>query len=138
MTAIEKKRMITQFLIHIGVPVRLRGFGFIREAIEISLENESGCYDMTNTIYPYIVRNNANVSVVGAERGIRYAIHIAWEQSNSQLLEIVFGYSNKQQVYAPSNREFIAAVTEYLRFSAYGNTVVSKHPEDYALSGRIH
>lgn len=120
-----RMHMVTQFLIRMGVPVRLNGFHFIREAIVLSLDNETVCYDMTHIIYPHIAEHNNRVSPDGAERGIRYAIHVTWEQSHSVLLESVFGYSNKDQFYPPSNREFIAAVTEYLRYAISSDTVCS-------------
>lgn len=52
------------------------------------------------------------------ERNMRYAVHRAWDKCDKAVLARYFGEARAQDKEPPSNREFCAALVEYLRQEA--------------------
>ncbi|MFQ8894830.1 MAG: sporulation initiation factor Spo0A C-terminal domain-containing protein [Dorea sp.] len=49
------------------------------------------------------------------ERAIRHAIEIAFTRGNSEFITSLFGYSINPATGKPTNSEFIAVISDYLR-----------------------
>lgn len=115
----EKKALckeITRFLTKLGTPQRVQGFHLIRDILVDVIAYNDEKINLSRIYYPSISHKHS-ISTVGVERSVRYGIKLTWEQSrNTDLMKDIFGYDNIENPYQPSNREFLFAVANYLRF----------------------
>ncbi len=104
---------ITQLLLQIGIPSNLTGYLYIREALDICMEDRSELESVTKKLYPKIAERFAT-STTKVEHAIRHAIENAWKKNPSSIQETLFGYSVEKGT-KPTNSAFIATVTDYLK-----------------------
>ncbi len=105
---------ITQILDSIKVPRKIRGYIFLREAITMAIEDRSSLNWITRDIYP-VIANKYLTTNSRVERGIRYAIIVAWNTDNIRELEKFLGCSEGRLKEKPTNAEFIAIAADRLR-----------------------
>ena len=72
---------------------------------------------ITKIIY-HSVAQQMNSEGSNVERNMRYAVHRAWDKCDKAVLARYFGEARAQDKEPPSNREFCAALVEYLRQEA--------------------
>ena len=72
---------------------------------------------ITKIIY-HSVAQQLNSEGGNVERNMRYAVHRAWDKCDKAVLARYFGEARAQDKEPPSNREFCAALVEYLRQEA--------------------
>lgn len=105
---------VTELLRQIGVSASLCGYGYLREAILMAIEEPDVMNSVTKTIYPGVAQKyNSNPSKV--ERGIRHSIELAWRRGNATVLDSIFGYTVDGQKGKTTNSEFIAMVADRVR-----------------------
>ena len=78
----DPRTMISNILLNLGVPTKLKGYGYLREAIQIFAQNPS--QTITKELYSEVGRR-CNASVTQVERSIRTAIETAWERQDQQI-----------------------------------------------------
>ena len=99
----------------LGVPASLMGFKYLREAIEMVLEDESVLHKgITKHMYPTIARNN-HTTPSRVERAMRHAVEVSFLRCDYETLERNFGNCIKSKDGKLANSEFIACVAEVLR-----------------------
>ncbi len=105
---------VTEILHKVGIPARHKGFHYLRDAILLVIEHPEVINKVTAVLYPTVAKKY-NSAPLAVERAMRYAIGKAWEKENMVLFRTYFGYtvSNPEK---PSNSEFIARVSDDLRF----------------------
>lgn len=84
------KKEITNFLLENGISPRLKGFHYLRDAIEMTIHNGGMVPAMHKGIYAEIAKKY-KTKVLSIERAMRYAV----EMCNNDLCEL-------------SNKEFLA------------------------------
>lgn len=106
---------ITKQIRAVGVPAHLRGYHYLRAAIQYSVESkEPSALAVTKDIYPYISElYNTRPQLV--ERAIRNAIEVAWTRGNTKILHQYFGYTIDDYKGKPTNSEFIAMIADRIR-----------------------
>lgn len=110
----ELEIAVSEILHKVGIPTKHKGFRYLREAILLVIEYPELINQVTTALYPIIAKNyNSDPSAV--ERTMRYAIGQAWKKGNIVLFKTYFGYAVKDPK-KPSNSEFIARVSDDLRF----------------------
>lgn len=106
-------KIIMNFLITIGIPVRQKGYKFLREAIEIAIEKPNYINNLTRLLYPAVaVKFDTKASAV--ERSIRHAIDTAWNGDKIININTIFNiniYNPKEKL---TNNDFIALFAEKL------------------------
>lgn len=108
---------ITNIMQVIGIPAKLKGYQYIREAILLSIENEDTSSKITKDIYPPIAKKfNSTPSRV--ERAIRHALEISWNNNGQSISNLLFGNSYMFGGKRPTNAEFIALITDRLKLEA--------------------
>ncbi len=104
---------IIRHIVYAGIPLHLKGYKYLCDAIEIALKNRDSVNSITKDIYP-VIANRYETSSGAVERGIRNAISIAWKKDPdtlfNEMLTLDEDYSRK-----PTNSQFIAGFTERLR-----------------------
>ena len=105
---------ITQIMLELGMPVHLRGYHYLRDAICMSMEDVELVGSVTKLLYPEIAKRyrTENEKV---ERAIRSVIEVGWERGNENLYEEIFGYSKEHGINRPTNSEFIVALADQAR-----------------------
>jgi len=106
--------IITEIILHIGIPAHIKGYHYIREAISLSVQNTTMMDSVTKLLYPTIAKKFGTTSS-RVERAIRHAIEIAWDRGDVDTLNNYFGYTVNTGRGKPTNSEFIAMISDKLR-----------------------
>lgn len=107
---IEISRLLDEF----GIPVNIRGYLYLRNAIYLSITNLGLVNSITKKLYPEIA-NNFSTQSSRVERAIRHAIKVAWERGNKNKITDYFGYCISETIGRPTNAQFIAKVADDFR-----------------------
>lgn len=111
-SAVETR--ITQIFREIGVPAHIKGYRYLRRAIELVIENPAYQDKITCMLYPDIAKE-FDTTAFRVERAIRHAIEAAWNRGDLEVLKSWFGFTISGQKGKPTNSEFIACVSDELR-----------------------
>lgn len=105
---------VTKLMLEMGMPVHLRGYHYLREAVCLSVENMELVGSVTKLLYPEIAKiyQTTNEKV---ERAIRSAIEVGWERGSEEVFEEIFGYSRSCGNTRPTNSEFILGVADKIQ-----------------------
>ena len=107
-------KRITRLLHSLGIPAHIKGYHYIRTAVEMTIENPSVIGQVTKTLYPNLALSYASSSTK-VERAIRHAIELGWTRGNPDIINHVFGYTISSFKAKPTNSEFIAMLADYLK-----------------------
>lgn len=108
---------VTNLLKEIGVPAHIKGYRYIRYAIIYVLEEDDAAIEsVTKRLYPSVAKHFDTTSS-RVERAMRHAIEVAWERGNVDILHNFFGYTIQPGKGKPTNSEFIAMITDYLKIN---------------------
>lgn len=110
----ELEKTISDFMLELGIPAHLRGYQFLRSAVEMCVEDMELVGSVTKLLYPDLAKLYQTTDTK-IERAIRNAIEVSWERGNCELFEELFGYSNTPDYTRPTNSEYIAVVADYIR-----------------------
>ena len=110
----ELEKTISDFMLELGIPAHLRGYQFLRSAVQMCVEDMELVGSVTKLLYPDLAKLYQTTDTK-IERAIRNAIEVSWDMGNSELFEELFGYSNDQNYTRPTNSEYIAVVADYIR-----------------------
>lgn len=111
---IDIETEITSMLHELGVPAHIKGYQYMRYAIQMVIEDMSILNSITKTLYPEIaIKYDTTPNRV--ERAIRHAIETAWERSDLEVINRLFRYTIRNDKGKPTNSEFIAMLADKLR-----------------------
>ena len=105
---------ITKMLHELGIPSHIKGYQYIREAVNIIFKNPGVIGGITKELYPELAKK-FNTTVSRVERAIRHAIEVSWNRGNLDFMEELFGYSVDIDKAKPTNSEFIVTIADKLR-----------------------
>lgn len=105
---------ITNIIHEIGVPAHIKGYLYLREAIEMVVNDVELLSAVTKELYPSIAKKY-NTTASRVERAIRHAIEVAWGRGQVETINRIFGYTIRNSKGKPTNSEFIAMVADKLR-----------------------
>lgn len=103
---------ITNILHNLGIPAHIKGYQFLRDAVQMVINNQDLLGAVTKELYPSIGEKYSS-SGPRVERAIRHAITVGWERGNQKYIQEVFGYRNDK--IRPTNAEFIAVLADKLK-----------------------
>ena len=115
--AVSKKMLdttITSIIKEIGVPAHIKGYAFLREAIQKVYTDADLLGSVTKVLYPEIA-DKYNTTPSRVERAIRHAIEVAWNRGNYEVISKMFGYTVHHLKSKPTNSEFIAMIADKIR-----------------------
>ncbi len=110
---------ITEIMHKLGVPAHIKGYLYLREAIELVINNIEMLGAITKELYP-TVAEKFNTTSSRVERAIRHAIEVAWERGNEKELNKYFGNTISKDG-KPTNSQFIARIADELRLEMKNN-----------------
>lgn len=106
----SEEYIVTQYLMKLGVPTSVTGFGYIKSGVLYLLKEENRRVLVTRELYPKIAEEY-NSSVSKVERAIRTAIGKAERRCTKELQTILYD----REELRLTNMEFITLVTEKIR-----------------------
>jgi len=84
------EQKVTDIIREIGIPVRLRGFFYVREAILLDIENTDFMGATIQKVYLIIAEKHGSTPI-RVERAIRTGIGIACRRGNTTFINHLFG-----------------------------------------------
>lgn len=105
---------ITKIIQEIGVPAHIKGYLYLREAINMVVEDMDYLGAVTKELYPGVAEK-FNTTASRVERAIRHAIEVAWNRGKIDTIDSIFGYTVNNNKGKPTNSEFIALIADKLR-----------------------
>lgn len=105
---------VTELLHQLGVPARLNGYHYLREAIMMLVDDMEIAHSITKVLY-YDVAKKHNSSMNRVERAIRTAVGVSWERGNTEVFERIFGYSILSGKKKPCNSEYMVQIADRIR-----------------------
>jgi two-component system response regulator (stage 0 sporulation protein A) len=105
---------ISNIMHEIGVPAHIKGYMFLREAINMVMNDIELLSAVTKELYP-AVGEKFNTTSSRVERAMRHAIEVAWTRGRVETINMIFGYTIRNEKGSPSNSEFIAMVADKVR-----------------------
>ena len=105
---------VTDMIHDIGVPAHIKGYQYLREAIMMSVKDQTMISSITKILYPTIAKK-FQTTPSRVERAIRHAIEVAWSRGKMETLDAFFGYTINTGKGKPTNSEFIALIADRIR-----------------------
>lgn len=105
------KKDLERMLSMLGVPSRLKGYQYLKAAVDLCVQSMEELDGVTKRLYPDIGRMY-QTSAETVEHAIRHAIEAAWQRGDERTQKRLFGYS-RMEGRRPTNSEFIARLTDY-------------------------
>ena len=114
-TKVDRKDLqqrLDELLSKIGIRPNLRGWQYLRTAVEMCMEDREELDGITKRLYPDVARKHKTSADI-VEQAIRHAIEVSWKNGNAGALETAFGYHSGNG-RRPANTEFICMLTDYM------------------------
>ena len=112
----DPKNRVSDMLFALGIPTRLKGYGYLREAVLQMAANPG--MSITKELYPAVAAvfrtENAKIDRTHVERTIRSAIGVAWKNRNDRIWQMYFPRKGGGQPKCPSNGELISRLADCL------------------------
>lgn len=104
---------IATILKECGVPVHVKGYEYIGEAIELVLKDHEQIHQITKVLYPNVAKK-FNTTPVRVERAIRHAIEMCFNNLDPDTMYAIFGNSISYNRGKATNAQFIATIAELI------------------------
>ncbi len=105
----DKRTQISNLLLALGIPTKLRGYSYLREAVLLVSEDPS--QSITKILYPEVARR-CSCAPSHVERSIRSAIAAAWSHRDDQLWRLYFPPDETGAIPRPSNGTFMTRLAD--------------------------
>ena len=107
------KEIITKIIKDLGISPDLKGYHYIRCAVETQLTDKS-FIGATMLLYQ-AVAEEFDTTVTSIERCIRHAIEVGWNRTPDQeFITKLFGNTLNTAKEYPTNSEFITTIADYI------------------------
>ncbi len=111
-TSPDPASQVSNLLLALGVPTKLRGYAYLREAVVLMAQNPS--QSVTKVLYPEVARR-CGCAAMHVERGIRSAICTAWSGRDEGVWRLYFQPDASGTIPRPTNAAFISRLADSLR-----------------------
>lgn len=112
--SVSSEEQLANLFLSIGIPAHIKGYGYLREAVRLVLEQPEIINRITKELYPGIARR-FGTTPSKVERAMRHAIEVAWSRGRLENINQIFGYRVFEAGDKPTNGEFIALIADKLR-----------------------
>lgn len=110
---LDVESLIDDILREIGIPASLKGYDYIVCAIKLILSDRTYLDEITKWLYPDVAKA-FGVTAPRVERAIRHAVTVAFERSDADTIERVFGNTVSMHSGKVTNSEFLATLYKYV------------------------
>ena len=113
---LDAKEFVSNVLLSLGIPTKLKGYGYLREAILRMAQDPT--QSITKVLYPAVAavyrKENMQIDAKHVERSIRSAIERAWERRDATVWQQYFSADGDGTLRRPSNGAFISWISDSL------------------------
>lgn len=102
--------LITDVIEELGIPAHIKGYRYIRQAVELVINDMDLLSAVTKQLYPQVAEEFDSTSS-RVERAIRHAIDVVWQRGNKKALKKYFS-NNMNENIKPTNSQFIAKIAD--------------------------
>lgn len=110
----DTRRKIKTIFRELGVPVNLKGYNYLWEAIEYCVYLERNKKISIMKLYEDIGKGHDD-TVCRVERAMRHAVERAWERGNTEAMNRIFGYAISSEKGKPTTSEFIMTIADEIK-----------------------
>lgn len=107
-------RGVGDYLVKFGTPAHIKGYRYLKYAVELVVKDEDLIDAITCELYPAVARR-FNTTPSRVERAIRHAVEVTWDRGDWHLLQQYFGSTISKDKCKPTNSEFIARLANIIR-----------------------
>lgn len=111
----DPENYVSNLLLALGVPTKLRGFTYLREAVVLMEKNPT--QSITKELYPEVAQR-CLCEPMHVERSIRSAVYAAWQHRDEGLWRLYFSPDETGVIPRPTNGSFIIRLAAGLRDSS--------------------
>lgn len=104
---------VTIMFLSIGIAPHIKGYRYLRKAIQMAVREPALIDGITKKLYPKIAKHY-DTTPSKVERAIRHAIEIAWSRGKIENINKFIGYDIYTSKDKPTNGEFIALIVDKL------------------------
>jgi two-component system response regulator (stage 0 sporulation protein A) len=108
---LDCRTLVSNMLMRLGVPTKLKGYNFLREAILIMSHEPT--QSITKELYPSVA-SACHATPVQIERSIRSAISVSWSNRDEGIWRLYFSADGSSHIPRPSNGAFISQLADRL------------------------
>ncbi len=108
------EKIVTAILDRMGIPPHLNGYGYLRDAIVLSVIDRDHLNAVTKVLYPAVAKKN-NTTGIKVERGIRTAIETAFKKYDQTGFVSFFRFYPDEKRIRPTNSQVIALISDKVR-----------------------
>lgn len=105
----DPRTAVSNILLALGVPTKLRGYAYLRESILERMRDP--CQSVTKELYPTVAALCC-ATPVQVERSIRSAIAAAWSRRDEAVWQLYFPVSSDGTRSRPTNGAFISRLAD--------------------------
>lgn len=105
--------LITSIMHEMGIPAHIKGYHYIRYAVESVINDIDLINAVTKELYPKVAAE-FNTTPSRVERAIRHAIEVVWQRGSEEALKKYFA-NNINENMKPTNSQFIARIADKIR-----------------------
>ena len=109
----DPRTQVSNMLLHLGFSTKLRGYGYLREAVLLMAEHTGS--SITKELYPAVAKR-CGVTAVQVERSIRSAVQHAWDRRKADIWGNYFPTEAGMEA-RPSNGALITCLADRLLLS---------------------
>lgn len=120
----DTELIISDIMRQIGVPAHIKGYQYLRSAIELCIDDKEMLESVTKLLYPTVAKMYSTTSS-RVERAIRHAIEVAWDRGDVDVLSSYFGYTIQSNRGKPTNSEFIAMISDRIKLMMNNSKVIN-------------
>lgn len=108
----EPATYVTNLLLTLGIPTKLKGYSYLREAVVQMAKDPT--QSITKELYPAVAQVcGGNASHV--ERSMRNAIQAAWTRADKRVWSMYFAPDSTGTIPRPTNAAFISRLADCLK-----------------------
>ena len=116
---ISLEEKISEIFMAIGIPPHIKGYGYLRDAVKMTVEKPYVINSVTKELYPTVAKKY-ETTASKVERAIRHAIEVAWNRKRIEAINAIFGARIYLGSEKPTNSEFVALVADKLILESMG------------------
>ena len=106
--SVNTEQLVTDYIQGLGIPAHIAGYGYIRKAVMLALEDQKVMNSLTKEWYPKVA-SEYQTTPSRVERAIGHAIEISWFKGNVEMYRKILGYSRDDRQKKPTNGVFLTA-----------------------------
>ncbi|MBO5323826.1 MAG: response regulator [Oscillospiraceae bacterium] len=108
----EPKTQVSNMLLSLGVPTKLRGYGYLREAVLLMVKRPA--QSITKELYPAVAAG-CGATAAQVERSIRSAVKNSWQRQDDTTWQMYFPTGDAGKHRPPTNSEMITCLADRVR-----------------------